>query len=52
MLGREVAVLVNDYLESGIHSISFDGKNLSSGVYVYRIESGSFVKAKQMILLK
>lgn len=52
MLGREVAVLVNDYLESGVHSISFDGKNLSSGVYVYRIESGSYVKAKQMILLK
>jgi hypothetical protein len=52
MLGREVAVLVNDYLESGIHTTLFDGKNLSSGVYVYRIEAGSFVKAKRMILLK
>jgi hypothetical protein len=52
MLGREVAVLVNNYLESGIHTTLFDGKNLSSGVYVYRIESGSFVKAKRMILLK
>ncbi len=52
MLGREVAVLVNDYLESGIHTTSFNAKDLSSGVYVYRIESSGFVKAKQMILLK
>ena len=52
MLGREVAVLVNDYLESGIHTTLFDGKNLSSGVYVYRIEAGSFVKARRMVLLK
>jgi hypothetical protein len=52
MLGREVAVLVNDYLESGIHTTLFDGKNLSSGVYVYRIESGGFIKARRMILLK
>lgn len=52
MLGREVAVLVNDYLESGFHTTLFDGKNLSSGVYVYRIEAGSFVLAKRMILLK
>jgi hypothetical protein len=52
MLGREVAVLVNDYLESGIHTLSFNGSGLSSGVYIYRIESGGFVKAKQMILLK
>jgi len=52
MLGREVAVLVNDYLETGVHKTLFDGRGLSSGVYVYRIESGSFVKAKQMILIK
>ncbi len=52
MLGREVAVLVNDYLESGIHTTSFDGNSLSSGVYIYRIESEGFVKAKQMVLLK
>ena len=52
MLCREVAVLVNDYLQSGLHTTSFDGSGLSSGVYIYRIESGSFVKAKQMILLK
>lgn len=52
MLGREVAVLVNDYLVSGTHTTAFNGSGLSSGVYVYRIESGKFVKAKQMVLLK
>jgi hypothetical protein len=52
MLGREVAILINDHLDAGIHTTLFDGKGLSSGVYVYRIESGSFVMAKQMILLK
>lgn len=52
MLGREVTVLINDFLESGIHTTSFNGSGLSSGVYIYRIESGGFVKAKQMILLK
>jgi hypothetical protein len=52
MLGKEVVVLVNDYFEPGIHTTLFDGRGLSSGVYFYRIESGNFVKAKQMILLK
>ena len=52
MLGREVTILVNDQLDAGIHQTMFDGTGLSSGVYVYRIESGSFVKAKQMILLR
>ena len=52
MLGREVAVLVNDYFEPGIHTTLFDGRGLSSGVYFYRIESGSFAQAKRMILLK
>ena len=52
MLGREVAILINDHLNAGVHTTVFDGKGLSSGVYIYRIESGNFVKSKQMILLK
>lgn len=52
ILGREVAVLVNDYLEAGTHSILFNAKDLSSGIYIYRIESGSFTQAKSMTLLK
>ncbi|MFZ2322493.1 MAG: C39 family peptidase [Ignavibacteriaceae bacterium] len=52
ILGREVAVLVNDYLEAGTHSTLFNAKDLSSGIYIYRIESGSFTQAKSMTLLK
>lgn len=52
MLGREVAVLVNDYLEAGNHAVLFNASNLSSGIYIYRIESGSFNEAKSMTLLK
>lgn len=52
MLGREVAILINDHLNAGVYTTVFDGKGLSSGVYIYRIESGNFVKSKQMILLK
>ena len=52
MLGREVATLVNEFLNAGLHTTQFNAKDLSSGIYIYRIESGSFVKAKQMILLK
>ena len=52
MLGREVAILINDHLNTGVYTTVFDGKGLSSGVYIYRIESGNFVKSKQMILLK
>jgi hypothetical protein len=38
MLGREVAVLVNDRREAGYHEVRFDGSGLSSGVYFYRIQ--------------
>ena len=52
ILGREVKTLVNDELTSGVHEIEFNASNLSSGIYFYRIESGSFVQTKKMILIK
>lgn len=51
-LGKEIAVLVNEKLASGKYEVEFDGSNLSSGIYFYRIEAGSFVQVKKMILLK
>jgi hypothetical protein len=51
-LGREVATLVDSELRSGSHTVTFDGKNLSSGVYVYRIRAGDFVQEKKMQLVK
>ncbi len=52
VLGREVATLVNEQVEAGKHKVEFDASNLNSGVYFYKVESGSFADTKKMILLK
>jgi hypothetical protein len=51
-LGREVANLVNDRREAGIHSVRFDGAGLTSGVYFYRLTAGTSVITKAMVLAK
>ncbi len=50
--GSKVQTLVNENQESGNHEIEFNGSNLSSGIYFYSIEAGSFLQTKRMILLK
>ena len=54
VLGKEVAVLVNERLAPGSYNYQFstDNNQLSSGVYFYRLETGDFVETKRMILLK
>jgi len=52
VLGKEVDVLVNETLPVGHHRILWNPKNISSGVYFYKIEAGSFIKTRKMILLK
>jgi M6 family metalloprotease-like protein len=52
MLGREVAVLVNERRAPGRYHDTFDGTGLASGVYVYRLTAGGFVQSKTMVLLK
>jgi hypothetical protein len=52
LLGREVTTLVNRSLQAGDHRLSFDASSLASGIYFYRLESGSFSATKKMILLK
>jgi hypothetical protein len=52
VLGREVITLVNEEQKAGVYKVSFDASKLSSGVYFYRIQSGSFVSTKKMMLLK
>ena len=56
VLGLEVAMLVNDRQEAGNYTVPFNtnegGFNLSSGVYFYRLETGSFVSTKKLILMK
>ena len=50
--GREVQTLVNDYLQSGTYSITFNGSAFSSGIYFYKMQSGDFIDTKKMVLLK
>ncbi len=52
ILGREVATLVDAELESGVHKINFDGQDLASGIYFYRIHAEGFLKTKKLMLLK
>jgi uncharacterized lipoprotein YddW (UPF0748 family) len=52
VLGREITTVVNDFLDAGTYQYQFSGANLASGVYLYRIVSGSFVQTKKMILQK
>ena len=52
MLGREIRTLVNQEQSAGIYNLEFNATNLSSGVYFYRIEAGSFVDSKKLLLLK
>ncbi len=51
-MGREVQKLVNENLNPGTYETIFDGSNLSSGVYFYKISSGDFSETKKMLLVK
>ena len=59
ILGKEIAALVNEYKNAGNYEVNFDASNLpdgraglASGVYFYRLQSGSAVQIKKMVLLR
>jgi len=52
VLGKEIATLVNEEKDRGLYSVNFDASGLASGIYLYRLQAGSFVETKKMILLK
>jgi DNA-binding XRE family transcriptional regulator len=51
-LGEEIKDLVNEYQSPGLHSVKFSAGTLPSGIYVYRLKSGSYSNSKKFILLK
>lgn len=52
VLGKEVATLVNENIVPGYYSVNFSGANLSSGVYLYRLESAGLISVRKMNLVK
>ncbi len=52
VMGQEVMRLVDQPLQAGFHSVTFDATNLASGMYFYRIEAGNFTSMKKMVMVK
>jgi hypothetical protein len=57
VLGREVKTLINEELRPGYHQVEWDGTNnygarVSSGIYIYRMVAGKFLKTMKMMMLK
>ncbi|HDP98482.1 MAG TPA: T9SS type A sorting domain-containing protein [bacterium] len=52
ILGRKIAIIVNEALEKGYHQVQFDGTELPSGIYIYQIRYDNQTFARQMLLMK
>jgi len=52
LLGREISTLVSGRMSAGNHKIEFNASGLSTGLYFYRIQAGSFMQTKKMMLIK
>jgi hypothetical protein len=52
LIGKQIVTLIDDFLNSGNHSINFNAINLGSGIYFYRLEVNGFIAIKRMMLIK
>ena len=52
MLGREMAVLVNEEKPAGRHTVTWESRTMASGLYFYRLQAGAFVETKKLVLAK
>jgi len=50
--GKEVTILLNEFISPGKYEVQFDGGNFSSGVYFFSIVSGNFLSTKKLVLVK
>lgn len=51
-IGQLISTITNEFKNAGFHSIIFDGSNLASGVYIYKISAGNYTETKKMLLIK
>ena len=51
-LGQSVALVINEVRQAGHYSVGFDGGNLGSGVYFYRLQAGGFVQTRKLVVLR
>ena len=52
LMGQEVMTLVNEFKEKGMYNVTFNAGRLASGMYIYKLEAGSFIQVKKMLLTK
>ncbi len=52
VLGNEIAMLINEEKPSGEYNVIFDASSLTSGIYIYTLQSGSNFTSKKMMFLK
>jgi hypothetical protein len=52
IIGEELAVLVNSMQAAGYYEVSWNGSGLASGFYICRIEAGTYISVKKLVLLK
>ena len=52
ILGEEVAILVSGQLAAGSYTYEWDGSNVASGVYLYRLETEGYIETRKMILMR
>ena len=51
-LGKEIKTLVSENMKPGEYEVNFDGSNLSTGIYLLRMQAGNFTEARKMVLIK
>jgi hypothetical protein len=52
ILGKEVAILLNENQSAGNYEVQFDGSKLASGVYFYKLQAGNYTSVKKLIFMK
>ncbi len=52
VLGNEVATLIDEYKPAGKYEVEFEASSLASGIYLYRLQAGSFVETKKLMFIK